>query len=31
VTKPLGAYETFPLKLTFARAGTVTVDVMVEE
>jgi len=31
VKKPLGAYDSFPMTLTFERAGKVEIDVMVEE
>jgi periplasmic copper chaperone A len=31
LTKPLGAYDSFLLTLTFARAGKIEVEVMVEE
>jgi copper(I)-binding protein len=31
VKKPLGAYDSFPMTLTFARAGKVEIEVMVEE
>ena len=31
LTKPLSAYDRFPMTLTFTRAGKVTVEVMVEE
>jgi len=29
--KPLGAYDTFPMTLTFERAGKIEIEVMVEE
>jgi copper(I)-binding protein len=31
VKKPIGAYDSFPMTLTFERAGKVEVEVMVEE
>jgi len=31
VKKPLGAYDSFPLTLTFERAGKIKIEVMVEE
>jgi copper(I)-binding protein len=31
VKKPLGAYDSFPMTLTFERAGRVEIEVMVEE